>query len=162
MYLIQNTDMPIRYTRNALFFGLPNFALGYILAKFEFHKKAWYKYIYLILGIICFFLQIAEYNLIKTENCSLEMYITGVASAALILLFFVGTKRSNASFYYKWIGKNAPFYIYIFHMAVSVVFQRFVFVPNGELRCLCVLLISFIIYEAHFLLSKLIFKKDVL
>ena len=115
-----------------------------------------------MLGTVCFFLQIAEYELIKTENCALEMYISGVACAIFLLLFLLGIKRSNAPFYYKWIGKSAPFYVYIFHMAVSVVFQSLVFVPNGELRCLCVLLISFTLYEILFLLSRLIFKKDVL
>lgn len=60
MYLFQNTDMPIRYTRNAWFFGLPNFALGFTLAKYNFHKKSWYKYLYLALGVLCFFLQVGN------------------------------------------------------------------------------------------------------
>ncbi|MBQ7387017.1 MAG: acyltransferase [Clostridia bacterium] len=158
MYLLQNTDMPIRYTRNALFFGLPNFALGYTLARFDFHKKPWYKYIYLTIGVLCFFLQIKEYALVKSENCSLEMYVTSVLCAVFLLEFFLGIKRCGCDFYYKWIGKNASFYIYILHMAVAVVLGKLVTFENQKLRCLAVLVVSFMIYEAVYLLSLAIKK----
>ncbi len=158
MYLLQNTDMPIRYTRNALFFGLPNFALGYSLAKYNFHKKSWYKYIYLVLGVACFFLQIKEYELVKTPNISLEMYISGVLSAVFLLLFFLGIKRANCVFYYKWIGKNASFYVYILHMAVAVALGKIFKIPSLTVKIPLVLVISFIIYEAAYLISMLIKK----
>ena len=154
MYLIQNTDMPIRYTRNALFFGLPNFALGYTLARFDFHKKPWYRYLYLLGGVLFFFLQIAEYRLVKTENISLEMYVSGVISAVLLLQFFLGIRRADCPLYYKWVGKNAPFYIYILHMAVAVVIARFFTFENLLMKCLCVFLVSFAIYEVVYLLSR--------
>ena len=153
MYLLQNTDMPIRYTRNAWFFGLPNFALGFTLAKFNFNKKSWYKYIYLAFGVGCFFLQIAEYNLLKTENISLEMYISGVLSAVFMLQFFLGIGKADCPFYYKWIGKNASFYIYILHMAVAVVLSKMFRFPNSMLKCAVVLAVSFAIYEIWYLLS---------
>lgn len=147
MYLLQNTDMPIRYTRNAWFFGLPNFALGYTLAQFKFHKRSWYKYIYLALGILFFFLQVPEYKLVKTENCSLEMYVSGVLCAGFLLLFFLGLKKRKAAFYYKWVGKNAPFYIYILHMAVAVVLSKFITFEDLMVKSFWVLVISFAIYE---------------
>ena len=154
MYLLQDTDMPIRYTRNAWFMGLPNFALGYTLAQFDFHKRTWYKYFYLALGILFFFLQVSEYKLVQTENCSLEMYVSSVVCAECLLLFFIGLKKRKAAFYYKWVGKNAPFYIYILHMAVAVVLSKFIAFENLMLKSLCVLIISFVIYEiAH--LSKM-------
>ncbi len=155
MYLFQNTDMPIRYTRNAWFFGLPNFALGFTIAKFNFHKKNWYKYVYLALGVLFFFLQICEYNIVKTENISLEMYISSVLSAVFLLQFFLGIKRANCHFYYKWIGNNAPFYIYILHMAVAVVLSKLFNFSNLMLKCTVVLAISFIIYEICYLLLLL-------
>lgn len=155
MYLLQDTDMPIRYTRNAWFFGLPNFALGFTLAKFNFNKKSWYKYVYLVLGVAFFLLQIAEYNLVKTENISLEMYISGVLSATFLLQFFLGIKKADCPFYYKWIGKNAAFYIYILHMAVAVVISKLFTFPNLMMKCTAVLLVSFAIYEAFYLLSLL-------
>ena len=159
MYLLQDTDMPIRYTRNAWFFGLPNFALGFTLAKYNFNKKSWYKYVYLVLGVACFFLQITEYNLVKTEYTSLEMYITGVLSAVFLLQFFLGIKKSDCPFYYKWIGKNAAFYIYILHMAVAVAVAKFFTFQNLMLKCAVVLAVSFVIYEIFYLLSLLIKKR---
>ena len=147
MYLIQNTDMPIRYTRNAYFLGLPNFALGYTLARFDFHKKSWYKYLYLILGILFFILQIPEDILVRAENCSLEMYVTGVLSSIFLLQFFMGLKKTDCPLYYKWIGKSASFYVYILHMAVAVVLSKFVSIENLMLKSLVVLVISFVAYE---------------
>ena len=153
MYLLQDTDMPIRYTRNAWFFGLPNFALGFSLAKFDFHKKSWYKYCYLAIGVICFFLQTKEYELVKTENISLEMYVCGVISAVFLLLFFLGIKNGGCEFYYKWVGKSASFYVYILHMAVAVVLSKFYSFDNLMLKSLVVLIVSFAIYEIAYLIS---------
>ena len=161
MYLFQNTDMPIRYTRNALFFGLPNFALGYTLAKFDFHKKSWYKYIYLVLGTLCFFLQIIEDRLVRVENCSLEMYITGVVTAVFLLQFFLGIKKSDCAFYYRYIGKNASFWVYILHMAVSVVLSKIFTFQNLMLKSFVVLTVSFLIYEMAYLLSIGMKKYDI-
>ena len=156
MYLFQNTDMPIRYTRNALFFGLPNFALGYTLAKFDFHKKSWYKYIYLLLGMLCFFLQIIEDRLVRVENCSLEMYITGVLCAVFLLQFFLGIKKSDCPFYYRYIGKNASFWVYILHMAVAVVLSKIFTFPNLMFKSFVVLIVSFLVYEMAYLLSMVL------
>ena len=156
MYLLQDTDMPIRYTRNAWFFGLPNFGLGYLLAQVNFNKKSWYKYIYLLLGVVCFGLQIVEHNLVKTENISLEMYISGVLSAVFLLQFFLGIKNADCPFYYKWIGKNASFYVYIFHLGVMAAISNHFTFPNPMLKCFVILLVSFAIYEAGHLIYMLI------
>ena len=156
MYLLQNTDMPIRYTRNAWFFGLPNFGLGFLLARVDFHRKSWYKYVYLFLGVSCYFLQILEYRLVKADNISLEMYITGVLSAVFFLEFFLGIERAGCDFYYMWIGKNGPFYIYILHMAVAVVLAKFFTFPNLMAKCAAVFAVSFLIYEAAYLIGMLI------
>ncbi len=160
MYLLQNTDMPIRYTRNAWFFGLPNFGLGYLLARIDFHKKSWYKYVYLVLGIVFFVLQIEEYKLVKTENISLEMYVTSVLSAVFLLQFFLGIKRADCPLYYKYIGKNASFYIYILHMAVAVVLSKLITFDNLMLKSTCTLIVSFIIYELCYLI--LLLRKEII
>ncbi len=156
MYLLQDTDMPIRYTRNAWFFGLPNFALGFMLAKINFHKKSWYKYIYLVLGVTFFYLQMVEYDILKTENISLEMYVSSVLSAVFLLQFFLGIKNSDCPLYYKWIGKNGPFYVYIFHMGVSVVLSKLFPFPNIMFKCFIVFVVSFAIYEICYLALGLI------
>ena len=154
MHLLQYTDMPVRYTRNALFFGLPNFALGFTLAKYDFHKKSWYKYLYLLLGIAFFFLQILENQIFENTLADPEMYISGVLSAVYLLLFFLGLKKTNCGGYYRWCGKSASFYIYIFHMAVAVVLELFFTFNNLLFKCLIVLLLSFAIYEICFLIGK--------
>ncbi|MBE5764463.1 MAG: acyltransferase [Clostridiales bacterium] len=155
MYLFQNTDMPIRYTRNAWFLGLPNFGLGFLIARINFHKKSWYKYLYLALGIFFFFMQIPEYELIRTEYISLEMYMTGVLAEVFLLQFFLGIKKSDSTFFYNWIGKNGAFYIYILHMAVAVILSKFITFPNTMFKSFIVLIVSFVIYELGYLLVKL-------
>ncbi len=159
MYLVQNTDMPIRYTRNAWFLGLPNFGLGFLIARIDFHKKSWYKYLYLLTGILFFFMQMVEYALVKTENISLEMYVTGILAEVCLLQFFLGIKNADCPAYYRWVGKNGAFYVYILHMAVAVVLSKFITFPSLILKCLVVLVVSFAIYELVYLLFKL--KKNI-
>lgn len=158
MYIFQSTDMPIRYVRNAWLFGLPVFGLGYSLAKFDFNKKSYYKYLYLLFAIIFFVLQIYEDKLLRYLSndapLNIEMYISSVISAVLFLQFFLGIKKSNCDWYYKWIGKNAPYYIYILHMAVAVVLSKFVTWNNLLLKSFVVLIVSFVVYELCYLLSK--------
>lgn len=162
MYIFQDTDMPIRYVRNAWLFGLPVFGLGYITAKFNFNKKSYYKYIYLVLAIIFFGLQIYEDQLLRFLSndapLNIEMYISGVISAFMFLQFFVGIKKSNCNFYYKWFGKNGPFYVYILHMAVAVALSAVFTFENLMIKSLIVLIVSFAIYEICFLLGKAINK----
>lgn len=161
MYIIQpKTDIPIRYMRNAWFFGLPTFGLGYLIAQFNWHKKSWYKYIYLALAILFFILQIPENQLLERENSNIEMYITGVLSAVFFLQFFLGIKKTDCKFFYTWIGKSAPFYIYILHMGVACVIAEFVSFPNLMLKSAVVFFVSFVIYEIVFLLIKLLKRVD--
>ena len=150
MYLFQETDMPIYYTRNAWFMGLPLFALGYLLAKVDLHKRSWYKYVYLAVGVGAFFFQIIEARL-----AVMEMYISGVISAVMLLAFFLGLKKSRSDFYYRWFGKDGPFYIYILHMAVSEVLSKLASFDSGLVKCCVVFGISLAVYEVCFLLTKL-------
>lgn len=163
MYIFQSTDMPIRYVRNAWLFGLPVFGLGYMLAKFDFNKKSYFKYLYLVFAIIFFVLQIFEDQLLRflsnDSPLNIEMYISSLLSAVLFLQFFLGIKKSNCNWYYKWIGKNAPYYIYILHMAVAVVLSKFITWNNLLFKSFVVLLVSFVIYELCYLLSLYIRKR---
>lgn len=159
MHFFQETDMPIRYMRNALFFGLPNFGLGYLLSGKNFHKRSWYKYGYLALGVVLFFLQIAEHTLLHTEYESLEMFVSGVLSGACFLLFFTGCKSGKGNWFYRFVGRNGSFYVYVFHMAVAVALGWFISIPNALLRSFVVLVISFLLYEICFWVEKLIKRK---
>ena len=156
MYHIQYTDMPYRYTRNAWFFGLPNFGLGYMLARFNFNKKSWYKYIYLLLGVLFFFLQVTEYKLWEADILKLEMYICGVLSAIFLLQFFLGIEKGECKLYYKLVGKGASFYVYSLHMAVAVALSRFITFENTMLKSFWVLVVSFLLYEIGYLSTKLV------
>lgn len=146
MRLFQDTDMPIRYTRNAWFMGLPFFGMGYLLAQYDFHKKNWYKWLYLLLGIVFFLLQIPEHSIVKTE-----VYASTVPATAFLLLFFTGLPSPKAEFYYKWFGKSLPFYVYILHMAVGIVVGRLFTFRSLFVRSIVILLASIGIYEVCYL-----------
>ncbi len=142
MRVFQYTDMPIRYTRNAWFCGLPFFGLGYLMAQVNFHRKAWYKYIYLLLAIGFTLLQIPEGHFVEAE-----VYASTVPAAAFTLLFFLGLKSPKADFYYKWFGRNIAFYVYILHMAVGIVIGRLWEFENRFVGSLVILAVSVLIYE---------------
>ena len=144
--LFQYTDMPIRYTRNAWFNGLPFFGLGYLLAQHDFHKKSWYKYLYLALAVGFTLLQIQEHNLVQAE-----VYASTVPAAAFTLLFFVGLKSPRADFFYKWFGKSMSFYVYILHMAVGIVIGRLWEFSDLFLRSIVIWVVSIGIYEVGYL-----------
>lgn len=156
MRVFQYTDMPIRYTRNAWFNGLPFFGLGYLLAQHELHKKSWYKWIYLALGIGFTLLQISEHKIVQAE-----VYASTVPAAAFILLFFTGLKSPKADFYYRWFGKNMSFYIYILHMAVGIIVGRLYEFEDLFLRSIVILVSSIVLYEIGYLTLKLLrYQKD--
>ena len=79
------------------------------------------------------------------------MYISGVIAAVCLLQFFLCIRRAECGSYYKWIGRSAPFYIYILHMVVAVTLSRFVVMEDLYLKSLAVFLTSFVIYEAVYL-----------
>ena len=161
MYIVQpTTDIPVRYMRNAWFLGLPTFGLGYLIAQWNWHKKSFYKYMYLAIALLFFVLQIPEHRLIARENSALEMYMTGVISAVFFLQFFLGIQKADCKFFYAWIGKSAPFYIYILHMGVACVLTRFIAFSSLMIKSAVVFLISFAVYEILFLLVKF-FKRIV-
>lgn len=146
MRVFQETDMPIRYTRNAWFNGLPFFGLGYLMAQYDFHKKIWYKYIYLVLAVGFTLLQIPEGHFVEAE-----VYASTVPAAAFTLLFFLGLKSPRAEFYYKWFGKNMSFYVYILHMAVGIVVGRIWNYDDLFIRSLVILGVSIAVYEICYL-----------
>lgn len=158
MYLIQpDTGLFVRYMRNAWFFGLPNLGIGYFLGKWQrcdSSPKKLNKYVYLILGIIFFFLQILEAK-IYPDNSKMEMYLTGIISAICLINFFMSINKAQVQWYYNWIGKSASFYIYILHMGVAVVLARFVSFESSIQKALTVFIVSFLIYEIVFLFKKL-------
>lgn len=155
VYFFQpETDVPMRYMRNAWFFGLPCFGLGYLIAGIKWPRTRPAQMIYGVLGVIFFCLQMVENSLWRTPNCKIEMYICGVIAAVCLLQFFLCIRRAECGFYYKWIGKSAPFYVYILHMAVAVTLARFVSFGNLYLKSLVVFLISFTIYEVVYLAGK--------
>ncbi|MBE6637246.1 MAG: acyltransferase [Ruminococcaceae bacterium] len=153
MHLFQETDMPIRYTRNALFFGLPMFGIGFTMAKYQFHKKTWYRYVYLALGILFFFLQIAESRLIV-----IEMYHSTILSAMCLLQFFVGTKSPKGAWYYRLFGKDLSFWVYVFHVAVGITLGMLITFSSPMVRCLAVFGISVVLAVIGHALRSLVLR----
>ena len=151
MRVFQETDMPIRYTRNAWFCGLPFFGLGYLLAQLDLHKKRWYTYMYLVLAVVFTLLQIPEGHFVEAE-----VYASTIPAAVFTLLFFLGLKSPKAEFYYRWFGKNMPFYVYILHMAVGIVVGRIWNNVNLFIRSLVILGVSIVVYEACYLVAMVL------
>ena len=151
MYLFQDTDMPIRYTRNAWFTGLPFFGLGYLLAQVDLHKKKWYRYIYLVLAVFFTLLQIQEHDLVQGE-----VYASTIPATIFTLLFFIGLPSPKADGYYRLFGKDMSFYIYIFHMAVGIIVGRLFEFSNLFIRSIVILLICIVLYEICYLSMKFI------
>lgn len=143
-------DVSLFYLRNGLYFGLPLFALGYLMARYNFHTKSWFKYLYLGLGIFFFFFQI-----IDARGLILEMYPSSVLASIFLIQFFLGLKPTKSNFYYKWFGKNMPFYIYILHVAVARIIPVDSGLTNTYFKAILVFIMSFVIYEMLYLLLEL-------
>lgn len=149
--LLDYNPLSVEFTRNGLFMGLPMTGIGYCLGKAKFlRKKHYLKWIYLLLGITMFGLQMLEVKLMP-----MECYITSIVSAIFLLLFFVNLPSPKADFYYKYIGKGMPFYIYMLHLTVGNFLMPRVSTPRTILPLL-VFAISFAIYEITFLCNLLI------
>ena len=145
------------YTRNALFFGLPMFGLGYLLAQVNFHKIKWLNFLYLALGCLFFYLQMEE-----AKKLVREVYLSSILSAVFLLLFFVGLKPIGAKIYYAIVGKSISFYVYIIHLAVGKRLEKHVVFDDLYLKCLAIFLISILLYEICYLsiqVIKLVTKK---
>ncbi len=154
--MIQPNSVEEIYVRNAIFTGLPMVGIGYSLNKLTFlYKKSYYKWIYLFLGIAMLLLQAVEYMIFP-----MEIYISSILSSIFLLLFFVQLKSSSTSkisnFYYKYIGKNMPFYIYVLHVAVARILSKIN--CNEYLYLFLIFITSFAVYEVFHLLRLLINK----
>lgn len=134
------------YIRNAFFMGLPLFGLGYLMAKVNFHPNLWIKYMYLGLGIFFFFFQIVD-----ADGMILEMYPSSILAGVFLLQFFLSLKPIKSDWYYKWFGKNLPFYIYALHKIVGYVLTENFNINNSYPKAVLVFIISFALYEIVFL-----------
>lgn len=140
---------PLSYTRNGLFFGLPMFGIGYCLAKFNLNRKVYLKYFYLILGIVCFQLQVQE-----SRELAKELYISSILSSVFLLLFFTGLKPRKCEWFYNLFGKSMPFYVYILHLAVWKRLEEHKTITDRYEKCFWVFIISIAIYEIAYLSLK--------
>lgn len=155
-HLVFNYSLSLNCTRNAVFMGMPLFSIGYLLGKLK-NKKFSLKHslIFATLGIGLLFLSILE-----SKFMTQEFYICSVLSSIFLILFFnsLPTKQGRfVNFYYKWIGKNSAFYIYILHILIYDVFVRNI-ATNGFIKCLIDFAICFLIYQVFHLLGMLIKK----
>ena len=145
------TVAALSYTRNGMLFGLPTFGLGYCLAKFNLNKNAYLKYVYLALGVLFFFLQIAE-----SKYIPMEVYISSILSGAFLLLFFTGLKPIKCGWFYKAFGKSMSFYVYVLHLFIWKRLEVHKTISNRYEKCWIVFLISVAVYEVAFLMVQLV------
>jgi len=154
LHLVFDYSQPIEHYRNVLFMGMPLFSTGFLLGKFrnkQFSSKI--KVLFALLGSYFLFFSTYEKTLIK-----MEFYISSVLASIFLLLFFNSLSIKDnkfTKFYYKWIGKNSVFYIYIFHIMVYEIFVSSI-VTSATIKCLLTFLFSFAIYEILHLFGLLI------
>lgn len=144
------TRMPTEYYRNGLIMGLPCAALGYTLARNRDENPKFYvKWIYLVLGVVCFALQYIE-DMWQSQEC----YVSTIFSSAFLLLFFTGLKAPKCTFYYKYVGTALPYYIYVINIAVDNIIPDNLMTAK-TVRPLLTLFVSIAMYEAAHLLVML-------
>lgn len=158
--------------RNAYFFGLPCLAVGYLLKSFIIDRNGEK----LIKPIIYGALSIAFSVLIFFEAKKIgdfSFYLSSIfLSISLLLLFDYTYKRfaekplkkyqvKAYDWFYRYVGVNGPFVIYIVHVIIGELFKRYRPIGNFWLSVV-VFVISFGIYEVlHIgdLLTKMLINK---
>ncbi len=144
-FFLDFTKVDLIYTRNALFFAFPCICIGFLIGKFKNKNFSKFEKInFAFLGVAFMFLQISE-SLYKTS----EFYISSILSAIFFTLFFTSVNfKANkfSDWYYKYIGKNAPFYIFILHVFIGQTLEKYISI-NKYIFLLVIFLCSFILYE---------------
>ena len=106
------------------------------------------KVLFLALGVLFFFLQIAESRIVV-----MEMYLSTLLSAFFFLRFFTSLQGCRGRLYYKIFGKDLSFSIYLLHVAVGIVLGKFVTFEEPMFKCAAVLLLSILLHLAGRALS---------
>lgn len=151
-------------TRNALFFGLPCFAIGfdihYLVAKYidTKNKKIFFASVSAALAIALFFLQWPEWKALGING---ECYISGFFSAAFFVTFFLLCPSPNPKYFSLITGTGLTFYAYIYHTAVAKVLDTYVtFEGNSRpYAVICVSLLLALITHWVILFGKYVYHK---
>ncbi len=115
--LFMTSSLPVYYTRNFLFTGLPFFYLGGIIRNnTSITNKETINYKALILIILFAFTSYVESVLLSKQS---DIYISTIFLSYFMLTFFVSIKRCKKSFISQ-IGERDSLYIYILHIAVML------------------------------------------
>lgn len=164
---VSNIAIPLHNIRNWIFFGIPCFAIGYalkkLLTRLEQKRRFETKWLFLWLALALTFwgLMLLEAKLVGI----LEYYFCSILSSMAFLVFFdyVGKLQKTArfekfenglsNFFYSWIGVGGAFYVYVLHVAVGKILIKYTGMPKYDT---VIFLVSFAIYEAAWLLAKLI------
>lgn len=164
---VSDISIPLHLLRNWIFFGIPCFAIGYMLKKLltRFEPKRQFKikwvFLWVALAILFWGLTLLEAKFIG----ELEYYLSSILSSVAFLVFFdyVGniTRRARfeafekglSNFFYNWIGVGGAFYIYVLHVAVGSILVKY---TSKQPYVIVVFLISFGFYAATYLLAQLV------
>lgn len=113
--IITGNNIPIYYSRNFLFTGLPFFIIGILIKKSEKIINLYISYSTIIIGIILFLITgaIEEFALGLYDNIG-DLYISNVFMSIAIFILFCKTNCENENALSK-MGREDCLYIYIFH-----------------------------------------------
>ncbi len=144
------------YVRNGLIMGTALIELGYLLNYVVKKQKYWHKYIYLIVGLICTYLQFIESKYL----CGSELYFTSIPASVFLFLFVIDLKSpvKFTNWFYKWFGKYSYLAVYILHIFVNNIIVKLITINSPILHRITIFIVCLIIYEIFFLISMLIKK----
>ena len=141
----------VAYTRNAILFGMPLFALGYTLKGFNFDTIKKLRFPFLIIAIFFFYMQKTEanYYLQKFNDGYAEFYISSILSCVFLILSincFNFKENVISRNFYLIFGKNCAFYIYIIHCFISFDLKKVYEMQNGITLARKTFLLSLLLY----------------
>ena len=154
LHLIFDYSQPLEHYRNVVFMGLPLFFIGFLLGKLK--DKRFSKRTNALFALLSFYFLI--FSLFEKNITTMEFYSSSVFASAFLLLFInslPAIDNKATKFFYKWIGKNSVFYIYILHIMVYEIFVEGI-IASASIKCVITLAISFFIYEVIHLIGMLI------
>ena len=114
--IITGNNIPIFYSRNFLFTGLPFFFLGYLIKKNEKIINRYISKNTAIVGIFIFLVTgfVEEFAFGIYDNTG-DLYISSAFMSTALFILFLKIDYKKENFVSK-IGKNDCLYIYIFHI----------------------------------------------
>lgn len=156
VFLLAGKTASADETRNALFLGLPTFALGYdtnyIYKKYLIDKdKRLVCSLSIAIALGITLLQLLEQKLL---GINAEGYISSILCTPFFMIFFLALPSPSPNLYENVLGKNLVFYAYIFHAGLGAACDYLGI--EGAIKILITIFVSLSLSVLINLLCKLI------